>query len=497
MYSAFLKALRVVLGQGADISAANPLEVHDPKVGSLISYEGTTTADGAGDGSTLIDSVLTTKPDFNGNLVIITSGDYAGQARDINGVTTGGTVTPHIAFDGQIVSGTTFVVVGIRTTPAEVASLAAKVGTATDAGYAATLFGRHRKLVTAVHAHILVVVHDASSLDADLDTPLKTLLEEFGFTVDVADPTDVAGNLELNYTAVVVSASCVAGDAGNLANLKTAECPVVCHSAAIAVSAVFNLGATAGTEVNQTQIEIVDNTVQWFIDQATGDITLTTAATIYTMATKTANAHTYAEEATGTGNDLVMVYLLQGQDDGGVPAYAPSFDRCFFGIADMGKINVTCKTIIEHLYEHLIHEKRWSPEVIVTAKRVYQEQIPDTGFSISPDTTLTSDPPSADSENSVVDIDRKQNRSFVLRSLWVNITDLGGGTAIMTFKLWVDIGGTATQVDSRDVTSTGYQNLVDIFGLQEVHADSIHITAQVNAGTGACAGIYRYAEAKK
>jgi hypothetical protein len=106
---------------------AGRLQVKDPKVGSLISYEGATTADGAGDGSTLVCSDLTTKPDFDGNLVIITSGAYAGQARDINGITTGGTVTPSRVFGGQIVSGTNFVIVGITTTPAEVAAIEAKL----------------------------------------------------------------------------------------------------------------------------------------------------------------------------------------------------------------------------------------------------------------------------------------------------------------------------------------------------------------------------------
>ncbi|MBA7615790.1 hypothetical protein ES703_23076 [subsurface metagenome] len=124
------RALQKVLGQDADVNAANPLEVHDPKVGSLISYEGVTTADGAGAGTTLIDSVLTSKPDFNGNLVIITSGAYAGQARDINGVTTGGTVSPHLAFGGQILRGTNFVIAAIRLTPAEVAALTTMVQTA-------------------------------------------------------------------------------------------------------------------------------------------------------------------------------------------------------------------------------------------------------------------------------------------------------------------------------------------------------------------------------
>ncbi|GAH48136.1 unnamed protein product, partial [marine sediment metagenome] len=117
------RPLQKVLGQGANVNASNPLEVHDPKVGSLISYEGTTTADGAGDGSTLIDSVLATKANYNGNLVIITSGAYAGQGSDIDGATTGGTVRAHTAFDGQILRGTTFVIVALRLTPAEVAAL--------------------------------------------------------------------------------------------------------------------------------------------------------------------------------------------------------------------------------------------------------------------------------------------------------------------------------------------------------------------------------------
>lgn len=130
MFESVLKrVLQGVFGGGSDISAANPLEVHDPKVGSLISFEGTTTADGAGDGSSLICSDLTTEADFDGNQVIIISGAYAGQARDINGVTTGGTVTPHAKFGGQIVSGTTFVIAAIRTVPAEVAAIEAKLDT--------------------------------------------------------------------------------------------------------------------------------------------------------------------------------------------------------------------------------------------------------------------------------------------------------------------------------------------------------------------------------
>jgi len=94
---------------------------------ALVSYRGTTDADGAFGGGTLVCSDLTTKPDFDGNQVVIKSGPYAGQARDIDGITTGGTVTPHTSFGGTITTGTRFSITAIRTVPAEVAALAAKV----------------------------------------------------------------------------------------------------------------------------------------------------------------------------------------------------------------------------------------------------------------------------------------------------------------------------------------------------------------------------------
>ncbi|GAI99598.1 unnamed protein product, partial [marine sediment metagenome] len=60
----------------------------------------------------------------------ITTGDYKGQARDINGTTKEGTVTPHLNFSGVIVEGTEFVITAIRVVPAEVAALVAAVATA-------------------------------------------------------------------------------------------------------------------------------------------------------------------------------------------------------------------------------------------------------------------------------------------------------------------------------------------------------------------------------
>lgn len=106
----------------------------------LCSYWGITDADGAALGATLLCGDLVNQPDFDGNHVVIIDGAYGGQARDISGVTTAGVVTPASNFGGVILAGTTFAILPIRTTPAEVAALTALVvalgGVPTEATYA-------------------------------------------------------------------------------------------------------------------------------------------------------------------------------------------------------------------------------------------------------------------------------------------------------------------------------------------------------------------------
>ena len=193
------RILRDVFGGGADISAANPLEVHDPKVGSLISYEGITTANGAPLGASLVCSDLTTKPDFDSNLVIITSGVCAGQARDINGVTTGGTVTPSIHFGSptgagvQIVSGTSFVIVGITTTPAEVAAIEAKLDHAAH-GLAAL-----KALIDAVEGKL-----DGASGLAAIKAVVDAILVDTETTLEGKLDT-IAGYLDTEVAAILAA----------------------------------------------------------------------------------------------------------------------------------------------------------------------------------------------------------------------------------------------------------------------------------------------------
>jgi len=116
------KRARVDLSQ--IIASVSELE---DKLESLVVYRGETTAPGAADGSTLICSNLTAKPDYNGSLVGIKSGTYTGQARQINGSTTGGTVTPDTPFGGQIATSAKFAILGIRVGSVELSAIEAKL----------------------------------------------------------------------------------------------------------------------------------------------------------------------------------------------------------------------------------------------------------------------------------------------------------------------------------------------------------------------------------
>lgn len=132
----------------------------------------------------------------------------------------------------------------------------------------------------------------------------------------------------------------------------------------------------------------------------------------------------------------------------------------------------------------------------ITGVNSYQEAIPASTFTLAAiDTTLTADPPAPDVENTVLAIAYSAGNCYVLRGLWVNTTSFGTGASI-TYKLWLRNGAATTEVDGTIVTDTGWQNLTDLFGLQEVHADSIYVTAQTDVGsTGAASGMYHYATA--
>ncbi|MBA7577675.1 hypothetical protein ES708_19528 [subsurface metagenome] len=521
MFEEVLKrALRVVFGGGSDISAANPLQVYDPKVGSLISYDGTTTADGAGDGSTLIDSVLTTKPDYNGNLVIITSGAYAGQARDINGVTTGGTVTPHLAFGGQIVSGVTFVIVGIRTTPAEVAALAAALGnptadmSAVTQSEAASLAAYEKNFRSHSRAHnqtrICLVVPDLADLAADLqNTAIKAELDKIG-TVSVLDQTGVDGGQEdWDVYNLVVVGSNAHDDFGmvNIDDLISFHGPLMVCNADVAEHLLMGTEAAQSDEDDDEYCETIANRVMQLVFGSTGEKVLFDSAQRsdrLDMSAAALTAQVLMVDATGEGPGLTVVGWLPAEsvdaesyelNDGSALPSGRLFAGCFVHadrLTDLGTLLL--RRLARNLAQAHLHP------LSVNVKRAYQENIPDADFALAAiDNALDANPPGADDENSIVDIDQKNGRTYVLRSLWVNVTSFGTAGTKLTFGLWVLLNEVVTQVDSVDVAVLGIQNLADIFGLQEVHANGIWVTVLTDSASGdaACSGTFNYAEAKK
>ena len=101
---------------------------------ALVAYEGVTDADGNVGGTTLKCSAIGSAslyPNFDGNQIMLTSGAYEGQARNIHGATNGdapGTITVAKAFDGKVLLNTSFIVTGIRTASADVAAIQEDLG---------------------------------------------------------------------------------------------------------------------------------------------------------------------------------------------------------------------------------------------------------------------------------------------------------------------------------------------------------------------------------
>lgn len=222
------------------------------------SYKGETTSDGAVDGSTLMCSDLAGMADFDGNLVVITSGPYRGQARDISGSTLGGAVAPSLAFSGQIMTGTSFIIYALRLVPAEVAALTVLVNDIED------------KLDHPAHglAALLSEIDDNETLVTDVKSQ----------TDNLAGEAPVGGNPTANWN----SGAATSGNAGaDLVTIGAAGIRYKIHSLLVSM-ANLTPGATVririfilvnGTEqevYNQTFIQGTDPDGLWIINGTIG-----------------------------------------------------------------------------------------------------------------------------------------------------------------------------------------------------------------------------------
>jgi len=77
-------------------------------------FASSATGNGASGGTTILCSALSSMPDYDGNLVVMTGGTYKGKASFINGATDGGTITVFDAFGGVIETGDKFAIFGIK-----------------------------------------------------------------------------------------------------------------------------------------------------------------------------------------------------------------------------------------------------------------------------------------------------------------------------------------------------------------------------------------------
>jgi len=92
---------------------------------ALTAYTGITTADGAGDGSTLIDANLIGLNDFiTGKTILIGSGDgYREDSGALSFNNANGTITLSVPFSSQIAAGTLFRILNVSTIEADVAAI--------------------------------------------------------------------------------------------------------------------------------------------------------------------------------------------------------------------------------------------------------------------------------------------------------------------------------------------------------------------------------------
>ena len=359
-----------------------------------------------------------------------------------------------------------------------------------------------------VQTRICLVVPNLAGLGADdQNTAILAELDKIG-TVSVLDQTGVDGGEEDwdAYDLVVVGSNIAAAFVlGNIDDLISYDGPIMVCNTAVAAHLLMGVAAAQGASDTNEYCESIDNRVMQLVFGSLGEKVLFDSAQVsdrLNMSDADLTEHVLMVDTTGDGNTLVVVGWLPAESadaepytlsDGSLMPAGRVFAGCFLHadhLTDLGKLFL--RRLARNLAQTHIHAED------ITIKRTYQEDIPDTDFSLAAiDIAHTVDPPACDAENSVVDIDQKQNRTFVLRSLWVNVTNFGGGTTL-TFELWVLINGVGTSVDSVVVNVLGIQNLMDLFGLQEVHADGIWVTVIVDVGTtGACSGTFRYAEARK
>jgi len=501
----------------------------DELIRTLTAYSGITTADGADDGTTLIDSNLIDNAYISPSgipekTILILSGDARGEDKPSSSFNNGtGAITlAGTGFSAQIMAGTIYRILNFSSAEADIAALLAALGNPTGdmrdvtQSEAASLAAYITRFKEHFRAHdqtrICLIVPDLADFANDLqNTAIKAQLDLIG-SVSLLDQLGVDEGEEdwEVYDLVVVGSN--AHDAflnANLDDLIKYHGPVMVCNSAVAQYLLMGTAAGPSTSDDTEYCETIHNRVMQLVFTSLGQKVLFDSpqeSDRLDMSAAALTAQVLMVDTTGEGPGLTVVGWLPAEsadgetyelNDGSSLPSGRLFAGCFVHadrLTDLGKLLL--RRIARNLTQAHLHP------LTVQVKRVYQEDIPETDFSLALiDDDLTDPPPGADTENSIVDIDLKNGRTYVLRSLWVDVTSFGTGGTKLTFKLWVMVNTVVTEVDSVDVAVLGIQNLMDLFGLPEVHADGIWLTVQTDSdespGDAACEGTFRYAEAKK
>jgi len=170
---------------------SNPLDA-----GSLRVFASTATSDGNAGGTTIVCSGLPTDANFDGNVVVLTTGTYKGESRTIEGSTTGGTITVDSAFSGQIVEAVKFGVFALRSVTVAVGDVAADVGDASSAALGSLygILGDPAETMTACLGHKVSCMEFWSITDDVLDLPAAA--------ANVACPNIVVSGLPTGATVI-------------------------------------------------------------------------------------------------------------------------------------------------------------------------------------------------------------------------------------------------------------------------------------------------------
>jgi hypothetical protein len=187
--------------------------------------EGTTTADGALDGTTVVDTTRTEPNNhWNNMALLITSGAQSGQVREItNWVLATGTFTVNPAFGGQILAGVTYEVLTQLPADIDVAAIEAKLddpatGLATIKAEVTAIEGKLDAPAGGLGDIKAEVTAVEGKLDARLDATVSSRAPESGGNIAAIKaktdliPADIATQLDTNVPAIKAKTDLIPAD---------------------------------------------------------------------------------------------------------------------------------------------------------------------------------------------------------------------------------------------------------------------------------------------